>query len=47
VRGFPDNWRVIIPGQDAYKLFGEAVPVPLARAVARTLRDAVLARVVR
>jgi len=47
LQGFPDDWRVVIPVQDAYRLFGEAVPVPLAYAVARALRDGVLRRVAR
>ncbi|QOJ78870.1 DNA cytosine methyltransferase [Infirmifilum lucidum] len=42
LQGFPDEWRVVIGIQEAYRLFGEAVPVPLARAVARAVRDRVL-----
>ena len=43
IQGFPDDWRVIVPMQDAYRLFGEAVPVPLAKAIAKTIRDKLLA----
>ncbi len=42
LQGFPDDWRVVVGTQEAYRLFGEAVPVPLARAVARVIRDRVL-----
>jgi len=42
IQGFPDEWRVVVAVQDAYRLFGEAVPVPLARAVARAVRDKIL-----
>ena len=45
IQGFPDDWRVAVPVDAAYRLFGEAVPVPLAYAIARTLRDKVLRRV--
>ncbi|MFP3214783.1 MAG: DNA cytosine methyltransferase, partial [Nitrososphaeria archaeon] len=31
---FPDEWKVVVGVQEAYKLFGEAVPVPLAYAIA-------------
>jgi DNA (cytosine-5)-methyltransferase 1 len=34
LQGFPDDWKVAVRVQDAYRLFGEAVPVPLAYAVA-------------
>jgi DNA (cytosine-5)-methyltransferase 1 len=34
IQGFPDYWKVVIGVQEAYKLFGEAVPVPLAYAIA-------------
>ena len=37
VQGFPDEWKVAVPVQDAYRLFGEAVPVPLARAIAEAV----------
>ena len=42
IQGFPDNWKVVVPVQSAYRLIGEAVPVPLARAIARTIRDKIL-----
>lgn len=42
IQGFPDEWRVVVSVQSAYRLFGEAVPVPLAKAIARTVRDKVL-----
>lgn len=42
IQGFPDDWRVVVPVQNAYRLFGEAVPVPLASAIARTIRDRIL-----
>lgn len=42
IQGFPDNWRVVVPVQNAYKLFGEAVPVPLSKAIARVVRDYIL-----
>jgi len=41
IQGFPDDWRVVVPIQSAYRLFGEAVPVPLAKSIARTLRNRV------
>ena len=44
IQVFPDNWQVVVPVQRAYKLFGEAVPVPLARAIARTVRDKILTK---
>ena len=34
LQGFPDDWRVVVGVQEAYKLFGEAVPVPLSYAIA-------------
>lgn len=34
LQGFPDEWKVVVGVQEAYKLFGEAVPVPLAYAIA-------------
>jgi len=42
IQGFPDAWRVAVPTQRAYRLFGEAVPIPLAKAIARTIRDKIL-----
>jgi len=42
IQGFPDDWRVVVPVQDAYRLFGEAVPVPLAKAIAKAIRDKLL-----
>jgi len=42
IQGFPDEWRVVVPIQSAYRLFGEAVPVPLAKAIARTVRVTIL-----
>lgn len=42
IQGFPDDWKVVIPVQDAYRLFGEAVPVPLARAIAETVKSLIL-----
>jgi DNA (cytosine-5)-methyltransferase 1 len=42
IQGFPDTWRVVVPVPAAYRLFGEAVPVPLARAIARAIRDKIL-----
>lgn len=42
IQGFPDSWRVVVSVQSAYRLFGEAVPVPLARAVAKSVRDHIL-----
>jgi DNA (cytosine-5)-methyltransferase 1 len=39
VQGFPDDWKVVVPVQDAYRLFGEAVPVLLARAIAETVKS--------
>jgi DNA (cytosine-5)-methyltransferase 1 len=42
IQGFPDDWRVAIPVDAAYRLFGEAVPVPLSYAIARAVRDNVL-----
>jgi len=43
IQGFPDNWKVVVPVQSAYRLFGEAVPTPLAKAIARTIREKLLA----
>jgi site-specific DNA-cytosine methylase len=37
--------RAVDPVEATYRLFGEAVPVPLAYAIARTLRDRVSRRV--
>lgn len=34
IQGFPDYWKVVVGVQEAYRLFGEAVPVPLAYAIA-------------
>jgi DNA (cytosine-5)-methyltransferase 1 len=42
IQGFPDDWKVTVPVGVAYRLFGEAVPVPLAYAIARAVRDKVL-----
>jgi len=42
LQGFPDDWKVVVSTHDAYRLFGEAVPVPLARAIAKTVRDKIL-----
>ena len=42
IQGFPDDWRVVVPAQDAYRLFGEAVPVPLAYAIAKTIRERII-----
>jgi DNA (cytosine-5)-methyltransferase 1 len=43
IQGFPDDWKVVNSVQDAYRLFGEAVPVPLAKAIAIAVRDEILA----
>jgi len=42
IQGFPDDWRVVFSPSKAYKLFGEAVPVQMAEAIARTLRGVLL-----
>ena len=42
IQGFPDDWRVVVPVATAYRLFGEAVPVPLSYAIARAVRDGIL-----
>jgi DNA (cytosine-5)-methyltransferase 1 len=42
IQGFPDDWRVVVPVATAYRLFGEAVPVPLSYAIARAVRDSIL-----
>ncbi|MEM1568659.1 MAG: DNA cytosine methyltransferase [Thermofilaceae archaeon] len=42
IQGFPDSWKVAVPVGRAYRLFGEAVPVHLAKAVAEAVRDEVL-----
>jgi len=42
IQGFPDDWKVIVPVQNAYRLFGEAVPVPLAAVIARAVHDKIL-----
>ena len=44
IQGFPDTWKVVVSVPAAYRLFGEAVPVPLARAVAKMIRDKILLR---
>ena len=44
IQGFPDTWKVVVSVAAAYRLFGEAVPVPLAKAIARAVRDKVLLR---
>jgi DNA (cytosine-5)-methyltransferase 1 len=44
LQGFPDDWRVVVPVRSAYRLLGEAVPVPLAKAIARAVRDRILGR---
>jgi len=44
VQGFPLGWKVTIPAQEAYRLFGEAVPAQLAEAIARAARDKVVLR---
>jgi DNA (cytosine-5)-methyltransferase 1 len=38
IQGFPDDWRVVVGTSDAYRLFGEAVPVPLAKAIAEEVK---------
>lgn len=42
IQGFPDTWKVVVPVERAYRLFGEAVPVPLAYAVAKVIRQVIL-----
>ena len=42
IQGFPDDWKVVLPISHAYRHFGEAVPVPLARAVALKVRRDIL-----
>lgn len=42
IQGFPDDWVVVTSGVAAYRLFGEAVPVPLAYAIAEAVRDEIL-----
>ncbi|MEM0463627.1 DNA cytosine methyltransferase [Pyrobaculum sp.] len=42
IQGFPDSWKVVVPAESAYRLFGEAVPVHLAKAVAEAVRDKIL-----
>ncbi|NJE30607.1 DNA cytosine methyltransferase [Thermococcus sp. 18S1] len=42
IQGFPDDWKVVLSVSQAYKVFGEAVPVPLARAVALKVRRDIL-----
>ena len=44
VQSSPDNWRVVVSVRRAYRLFSEAVLVPLAKATARTVRDKILAK---
>jgi DNA (cytosine-5)-methyltransferase 1 len=39
IQGFPDDWRVVVSTSVAYRLFGEAVPVPLARAAAEAVKS--------
>jgi DNA (cytosine-5)-methyltransferase 1 len=39
IQGFPDDWRVVVGTSDAYRLFGEAVPVRLAKAIAEVVRS--------
>ncbi len=42
IQGFPEDWKVVLSVAQAYKVFGEAVPVPLARAVALKVRRDIL-----
>ena len=37
IQGFPDNWTFCGSILDVYKQIGNAVPIPLGRAVGRTL----------
>lgn len=39
IQGFPDEWKITVPPHKAYRLIGEAVPVPLAFAIAVTIRN--------
>jgi len=39
IQELPDEWRVAVPVQNACRLFGEAAPVQLAGAIARTVHD--------
>ncbi len=45
IQGFPDTWRVVVTVSRAYRLFGEAVPVPLAKAIAETVREEILNKI--
>jgi hypothetical protein len=38
LQGFPDEWKVVVGVQEAYKLFGEAVPHTLGLRDSRTYR---------
>ena len=40
LQGFPDDWIIKGPLPARYQLIGQATPVPLAQAIARTLRKA-------
>lgn len=37
IQGFPDEWEFVDPTSTKYRLIGEAVPIPLARALARQI----------
>lgn len=37
IQGFPDDWEFVDPTSTKYRLIGEAVPIPLARALARQI----------
>lgn len=37
IQGFPDNWHIEGPILDQYKQIGNAVPVPLAEAIGKTI----------
>lgn len=37
IQGFPDEWEFVDPTSTKYRLIGEAVPIPLARALAKQI----------
>jgi DNA (cytosine-5)-methyltransferase 1 len=41
IQGFPDNWKFQGSLADRYRMIGEAVPVKLAKIIAKTIKDSI------